>query len=196
MLVRLVYLMTVRLVGAPGLLVRSDTALLTEVLVLRHEVAVLRCQVKSRPRLSWPDRAILSGLDRLLPAAVRAHRLSPLPRCSAGIGDCCAAAGPCGCRKPYRIRMAPRRAATAPGVHGTGTPSRPSTGTGRPPHRRGTRRTRYHLRCRIPGDLQPSRRQRTALRAGRSGRAGTLTPTTTQRWIIDPTWGRGTGDGY
>jgi hypothetical protein len=82
MLVRLVYLMTVRLVGAPGLLVRSDTALLTEVLVLRHEVAVLRCQVKSRPRLSWPDRAILSGLDRLLPAAVRAHRLSPLPRCS------------------------------------------------------------------------------------------------------------------
>jgi len=42
MLVRLVYLMMIRLVGALGLLVRSDTALLAEVLALRYEVAVLR----------------------------------------------------------------------------------------------------------------------------------------------------------
>jgi len=39
MLVRLVYLMMTRLVGALGLLVRSDTALLAEVLALRQEVA-------------------------------------------------------------------------------------------------------------------------------------------------------------
>ena len=74
-LIRLLYLMMIRLVGAPGLLVRSDTGVLAEVLALRHEVAVLRRQPNGRPRLSWPDRAILSALARLLPTAVRAHRL-------------------------------------------------------------------------------------------------------------------------
>jgi putative transposase len=74
-LIRLLYLMMIRLVGGLGLLVRRDTALLAEVLVLRHEVAVLRRQLKGRPQLSWPDRAILAGLARLLPTAVRAHRL-------------------------------------------------------------------------------------------------------------------------
>jgi putative transposase len=74
-LIRLLYLMMIRLVGALGLLIRSDTAVLAEVLALRHEVAVLRRQLKGPPRLSWPDRAILSALARLLPTTVRAHRL-------------------------------------------------------------------------------------------------------------------------
>ena len=42
-LIRLLYLMMIRLVGALGLLVRSDTAVLAGVLALRREVAVLQC---------------------------------------------------------------------------------------------------------------------------------------------------------
>jgi hypothetical protein len=47
MVVRLVYLMMIQLFGALGLLVRSDTGLLAENLALRHEVAVLRRQLRA-----------------------------------------------------------------------------------------------------------------------------------------------------
>ncbi|MEV1168741.1 helix-turn-helix domain-containing protein [Nonomuraea sp. NPDC049784] len=74
MSVHLLYLIVVRVFGWLVLLGRSEAVKDVEIMVLRHEVAVLRRQVV-RPKPHWADRAVLAALARLLPPRLRAHRL-------------------------------------------------------------------------------------------------------------------------
>ncbi len=78
MSLRFAYLAVLRLFGW---LARSDQAKGAEILILRHQVAVLQRQVKT-PRLSWADQAVLAALARLLPGGqLRQLYVSVLPRC-------------------------------------------------------------------------------------------------------------------
>src|SRR5512135_3370839 len=60
----------IRVFGWLLLLGRGQASKDAEIMVLRHEVAVLRRQV-ARPKPDWADRAVLA---RLMPAGLRAHR--------------------------------------------------------------------------------------------------------------------------
>jgi putative transposase len=65
------------------LLGRSSASKDVELLVLRHEVAVLR-RSNPKPRLDWADRAVVAALARLLPKALRTHQLVTPARSCAG----------------------------------------------------------------------------------------------------------------
>jgi putative transposase len=71
---RLLYLVFLQLLSLLALLGRSSASKNIELLVLRHEVAVLR-RANPKPRLDWADRAVFAALVRALPTMLRKHRL-------------------------------------------------------------------------------------------------------------------------
>ncbi|WP_441005754.1 hypothetical protein [Streptomyces malaysiensis] len=74
MLVRLVYLIGTRIFAWLFLMSRSSAAKNAEILILRHELAVLRPQVTA-PKPGWPERALLAVVTRLIPQALRERRI-------------------------------------------------------------------------------------------------------------------------
>ena len=67
---RLIYQMFSTLLGWIVLRARSDPSKEIEILVLRHQLAVLQRRTP-RPRMSWTDRALIAALTRLLPIRQR-----------------------------------------------------------------------------------------------------------------------------
>src|SRR5215213_4537427 len=71
---RMLYLIFQQVLGLVLLLRRSASSKDVELLVLRHEVAVLR-RTNPKSRLDWADRAVFAALIRRLPMRLRYHRL-------------------------------------------------------------------------------------------------------------------------
>ena len=69
MLSKLAYLAVCRSMQALVLLTRGDAAKDLEILVLRHQLSVLRRQIP-RPRFEPADRALLAAVSRMLPRSV------------------------------------------------------------------------------------------------------------------------------
>jgi putative transposase len=90
---KLAYLMLCRSIQLLVLLARGDTTKDLEILVLRHQLAVLRRQV-SRPRLEPADRALLAALSGALPRSRWSCFLVKPAHCCAGTGGWSPARGP------------------------------------------------------------------------------------------------------
>ena len=85
--------MFAKLLGWVVLRIRSDTAKDVEILVLRHQLAVLQRRTP-RPRMSWADRAMIAVLAHCcLPVAASGLSSRPPPSC-AGTANSSPAAGP------------------------------------------------------------------------------------------------------
>lgn len=73
-LVRLRYSASRCVLDRLALLGRSRASLRADVLVLRHENAILR-RGNPQPKLAWANRFVLAALIRRLPKVLRTHRL-------------------------------------------------------------------------------------------------------------------------
>src|SRR6266699_4649250 len=106
MCLRFVFLLTTRAVSWLRLSQREETWKTAEILILRHQLAVLQRQPR-RPNLNWADRALLATLLSVIPdVRRRGVRLLVTPaRSCAGAETSSTAAGrrgPCAARPAAR----------------------------------------------------------------------------------------------
>ena len=66
MCLRFMFLLTMRLAAWPRLAWRKETWKTAEILILRHQLAVLQRQQPRRPKLNWADRALLAALPGVI----------------------------------------------------------------------------------------------------------------------------------
>jgi hypothetical protein len=74
MCLRFVFLLITRVVAWLRLSRREEAWRITEILILRHQLAVQQRRQPCRPKLNWADRALLAILLGVIPKA-RRHRL-------------------------------------------------------------------------------------------------------------------------
>jgi len=71
MCLRLVFLLITRLAAGLRLSWREETWKIAEILILRHQLAVLQRRQPRRPKLNWADRALLAALLGVIPKTRR-----------------------------------------------------------------------------------------------------------------------------
>jgi len=71
MCLRFVFLLITRLAGGLRLSRRAEAWKTAEILILRHQLAVLQRRQGCRPKLTWADRALLATLVSVIPRARR-----------------------------------------------------------------------------------------------------------------------------
>ena len=71
MCLRFMFLLTTRLAAWLRLARREETWKTAEILILRHQLAVLQRRQPRRPNLNWADRALLAALLTVIPKARR-----------------------------------------------------------------------------------------------------------------------------
>jgi putative transposase len=71
MCLRLVFLLITRPTAGVWLARREETWKTAEILILRHQLAVLQRQQSRRPELNWADRALPAALLGVIPKARR-----------------------------------------------------------------------------------------------------------------------------
>jgi hypothetical protein len=79
MCLRFVFLLITRVTMWLRLSRRGEAWKIAEILILRHQLAVLQRHQTQRPNLTWADRALLAALLGVIPKARRSGPLKPLP---------------------------------------------------------------------------------------------------------------------